>query len=115
MGYSVDLLTNNEVTYSRYNSDEKLGAIRGGACVGHTERVRPVMSQRRVELVLKLSSPDALSPHACACGVSCLDHEALHTTKKMSLTRSDICQITARKCSSDNHTRNPTLITLWNM
>lgn len=67
--------------YSGHDSDEKLRAVGGGACIGHAECVWAVVSQRRVELVLKLSSPDALPTHACACGVSCLDHEALSAAK----------------------------------
>lgn len=67
--------------YCGHNSDEKLRAVGGGACIGHTERVRAVVSQRRVELILKLSSPDALPTHARACGVSCLDHEALQAAE----------------------------------
>lgn len=66
-------------TYSGNNRDEKLWAVGAGAGVGHAQRVRAVVSQRGVELILKFSSPDALSSHACACGVSCLDHKALHT------------------------------------
>lgn len=67
--------------YSGHDSDEKLRAVGGGACIGHTERVRAVVSQRWLELILELSSPDALPTHARACGVSCLDHEALRVAK----------------------------------
>lgn len=63
--------------YSGHDSDEKLRAVGGGACIGHTERVWAVVPQRWLELILELSSPDALPTHARACGVSRLDHEAL--------------------------------------
>lgn len=69
------------MTYSRYDGDEELRAVGAGACVRHTECVRAVVSQRRLEFVLKLPSPDALASHAGASGVSGLDHEALHTTE----------------------------------
>lgn len=68
-------------TYCGNHSDEKLGAIGAGACVSHTERVRAVVPQRGVELVFELASPDALPAHACAGGVSGLDHEALWKTR----------------------------------
>lgn len=76
-GLGVDRWT----AYCGHHGDEKLRAVGGGAGVGHAERVWAVVSQRRVELVLKLSSPDALPTHARACGVSCLDHEALQAAE----------------------------------
>ncbi len=42
----------------RWNdSDEELGRIRVWAHVGHGESVRPIMSDRRMEFVLKVSAP----------------------------------------------------------
>lgn len=67
--------------YSGHDSDEELRAVGGGARIGHAERVRAVMSQRWLELILELSSPDALPTHARACGVSRLDHEALRAAE----------------------------------
>ena len=61
------------------DGDEELGAVGSRASVGHAEGVGPVVTQRGMELVLKLPSPDALSSHPCSCGVPCLDHEALET------------------------------------
>ena len=57
--------------------------VGAGAPVGHTECVRAIVSQRGVELVLKLPAPDALAAHPCARGVPRLDHEALIGKKEI--------------------------------
>lgn len=66
------------MTHSGHDGDEELRAVGAGARVGHAEGVRPVVSQRGLEFVLELPSPDALASHAGASWVSGLDHEALH-------------------------------------
>lgn len=70
------------MTHSGHDGDEELRAVGAGACVGHAESVGPVVSQRGLELVLKLPSPDALTSHSGAGRVSGLDHEALGARHK---------------------------------
>lgn len=58
------------------------------------------MSQCGVELVLKLSAPDALSSHTGAGGVSCLDHETLNTAETPRLRASGVFP-TGLTCETD--------------
>lgn len=69
------------MTHCGNNGDEELRAVGARPAVGHAECVRTIVSQRGVKLVLELSSPDALAPHAGAGGVSGLNHEALRTER----------------------------------
>ena len=48
--------------------DEELRAVRAGPRVGHRQRVRPVVPQRAVELVLELVAPDGRPAGAVAEG-----------------------------------------------
>ena len=66
-----------EVTHCGHDGEEELGAVGTGPPIGHTERVRAVVSQSGVELVLKLAAPDALTAHTGARGVPRLHHESL--------------------------------------
>ena len=71
-----------EVTHGRDDGEEELGAVGAGPTVGHAEGVGAVVSQRGVELVLKLPAPDALASHPRSRGVARLDHEALRGGQK---------------------------------
>ena len=71
------------MTHGGHDGEEELGAVGAGAPVGHTECVRAIVSQRGMELVLKLPAPDALAAHPCARGVPRLDHEALIGKKEI--------------------------------
>ena len=44
--------------------EEELAAVGVWACVGHAERVGPVVAQARVQLVLELPAPDGLAAGA---------------------------------------------------
>lgn len=59
--------TRSVETYRGDTGDEELGPIGIRASIGHTECVGPVMTELRVELVLKLSSPDGFSSSTITC------------------------------------------------
>ena len=46
------------------DGEEELAAVGVGPRVGHRQRVRPVVPQPRVQLVLELPAPDRLAPGA---------------------------------------------------
>ena len=48
-------------SYRRSQRNEELGSVRIGTSVGHTERVRSVMTQIGVKFVLELAAPDTLT------------------------------------------------------
>lgn len=84
--------TEESGSYRGHHRDEELGAVGSWSGVGHAECVRPVVSQAGVELILKLSAPDALSPHPRTSGVSGLDHKTLRRNRKRlhTCTRSSV-------------------------
>lgn len=94
-------------SYSWDNSDEKLRSIGSWACVGHAEGVGSVMPQCGMELVLKLSTPDAFSTHTRARRISRLDHEALHTRSHLFNSHQNI-QILRR-----THLNTPQVLIPW--
>ena len=53
--------------------EEELAAVGVGAGVGAAQRVRPVVAQARVELVLELAAPDGLAAGADPCRVAGLE------------------------------------------
>lgn len=64
-------------THRWQHGNEELTAVRVRPSIGHTDRVRPVVFERRHELVLEVATPDRLAAGSGAGRIARLHHEAL--------------------------------------
>lgn len=76
VNYSVPAVVLH-ITHRWQHRDEELTSVSVRTRVGHTDRVRSIVLQRRAELILELSAPDGLSTGTRSRGIARLDHETL--------------------------------------
>ena len=74
----LSIRNRNFPTYSRYYGDEELTAVGIGSSVSHTQRVRSIVTKRRMKFIAKFTAPNTFSSRSRTQRVARLDHKSLN-------------------------------------